>query len=246
MEPGKIEVVRELKDDAFARTQLVRQDGRLWLRKQYRFRVPLGGLLTPLARHWTRHEIEMGRALAGIEGVPGAPVPLSETCFLRPWIEGRDLREHEREGGALSDRFFDELLALVQAIHRRDVAYADLQKKDNIIVGDEGRPHLIDFQISLRRYRGRSGVRRRWSAWWVRHSQADDLRHLFKHKRRLRPDLITPDEEARSRKRSPVSWLKRIVYAKTLRPLKRLVYPHGSNETFRFSKAWRERQSRRP
>lgn len=245
MQPEPFEVVRQLKDDAFARTQLVRMDGRYWLRKEFRFRVPLGRWLAPVSRHWARHEMEVGRALAGIDGLPGAPVAVSGTTFCRPWIEGRDLRAHLRAGGELSDHFFDELRALVEAIHRRGVAYADLQKRDNIIVGRDGRPYLIDFQISHLPYRGRSAVRRAVSGWWLRHSQADDLRHVYKHKRRLRRDLLTPEEALRSRRRSPVSWLKHIFYARTLRPLKRLGYPKGSNETFRFSKAWRERRRRR-
>jgi hypothetical protein len=237
-----IEVIRELKDDAFARTQLVRMDGRQWLRKEFRFRFPLGRSLAPLARHWARHEMEVGRTLAGIVGLPGPPVALSDTTFCRPWIEGRDLRAHLRARGELSDHFFDELKALVEQVHRRGVAYGDLQKRDNIIVGSDGRPYLVDFQISHLSYRGRSGLRRAISGWWLRHSQADDLRHVYKHKRRLRRDLLTPEEDLRSRRRSPVSWLKRILYANTLRPLKRLIYPKGSNETFRYSKAWRERR----
>jgi hypothetical protein len=244
VESSPFEVVRELKHDAFAHTWLVRMDGRYWLRKEFRFRIPLGRLLTPLARRWARHEMEVGRALAGIDGVPGMPVAMSDTTFCRPWIEGRDLRRHLRAGGKLSDRFFDELLAVVEQIHRRGVAYADLQKRDNIIVGSDGRPYLIDFQISHLPYRGRSALRRAVSDWWLRHSQADDLRHVYKHERRLRRRRLTPEEDLRSRRRSPVSWLKRIVYAQTLRPLKRLGYPKGSNETFRFSKAWRERRRR--
>jgi hypothetical protein len=239
-----VEVVRELKDDAFALTQLVRMDGRYWLRKEFRFRIPLGRCLAPVSRHWARHEMEVGRALAGIDGLPGLPIALSETAFCRPWIEGRDLRAHRRARGQLPDGFFDELRALVEQIHRRGVAYADLHKRDNIIVGSDGHPYLIDFQLSRLPYRGRSALRRAISGWWLRHSQADDLRHVFKHKRRLRRDLLTPDEDLRSRRRSPVSWLKRIFYASTLRSLKRLVYPKGSNETFRFSKAWRERRRR--
>jgi predicted Ser/Thr protein kinase len=244
VQPPPIEVIRELKNDAFARTWLVRMDGRYWLRKEFRFRIPLGRLLTPLARRWARHEMEVGRVLAGIDGLPGVPVPLSETVFCRPWIEGRDLRHHLRAGGKLSDRFFDDLLAVVEQVHRRGVAYADLQKRDNIIVGSDGRPYLVDFQISHLPYRGRSALRRAVSEWWLRHSQADDLRHVYKHKRRLRPGLATPEERLLSERRSPVSWLKRIVYARTLRPVKRLGYPKGSNETFRLSKAWRQRRRR--
>ena len=229
-------VLRDLKDDGFALTQLVEMDGRRWLRKEYRFRVPPGRLLRPLARHWARHEVEVGRLLAGIEGVPGEPLALSETSFCRPWIEGQDLRAHQRQGLPLRDDFFDDLLRLVRDVHARGVGYGDLEKKDNVIVGRDGRPHLIDFQISLRRYTGRSALRRALSGWWLRHTQADDLRHVYKHKRRIRPDLTTPEEAARSRRRSPLSWLKRIFYALTLRRVKRLVYPHGSNETFRFSR----------
>lgn len=236
------EVLRELKDDGFALTQLVRMDGRRWLRKEFRFRTPLGRWLRPLARYWLRHEVDVSRALAGIEGIPADAVELSDTSFCRAWIPGEDLRAHRRAGRSVADDFFEELLSLVHQVHARGVAYGDLQKKDNIIVGEDGRPYLIDFQISLRRYEGPSALRRRVSGWLVRHTQADDLRHLYKHKCRIRPDLATPEERARSRRRSPVSRLKLVFYGRTLRPLKRLVYPHGSDETFRFSRRWRERR----
>ncbi|MGH0032899.1 MAG: hypothetical protein ACQGVC_24165 [Myxococcota bacterium] len=242
-----MKVLRELKDDAFAVTRLVEVDGRRWLLKEYRFRTPLGRWLAPLARRQAQHEMAVGRLLQGLEGVPGEPVRVSDTSFRRPWIDGEDLRVHLRRGGSLPDDFFDRLEALVREIHARGVAYADLQKKDNVIVGRDGRPWLIDFQISLRPRDG--GALRRLRRWWLRHTQSDDLRHVYKHKRRIRPDLLTPEEDAASRRRSPVSWLKRVFYALTLRRVKRWIYPHGSDDTFRFSKAWRDRDAtprRRP
>ncbi|MCS7271215.1 MAG: hypothetical protein NZ703_09025, partial [Gemmataceae bacterium] len=35
--------------------------------------------------------------------------------------------------------------------HRRGVAYVDLHKRENIIVGNDGQPYLVDFQISWQR-----------------------------------------------------------------------------------------------
>jgi hypothetical protein len=236
VKPTEIKVLRELKDDAFARTQLVEMEGCRWLRKEYRFRGLLRDRLEPLARRWTRHEMEVGRVLAGIDGTPGTPTALSDTSFLRPWIDGEDLHQHRRAGRPVSDTFFDELRMLVEAVHERGIGYADLAKRDNIIVGTNGRPHLIDFQISLRRYEGPSSLRRRISSWWLRHTQADDLRYVYKHKRRIRPDLITPEEVEQSQRRSPVSWFKHLFFALTLRRAKRWVYPKGSNDVSRFSK----------
>ena len=61
----------------------------------------------------------------------------------------------------VSDTFFDELAELVSWLHERHMAYVDLNKRQNILMGDDGRPYLIDFQISLhlpptgwRRWRG--------------------------------------------------------------------------------------------
>ena len=105
------------------------------------------------------------------------------------FIDGHPLRWHD----SVDDTFFEKLRETIQEIHRRDIAYVDLNKWENIIVMTNGDPALIDFQIS---------VRLTGKFWPVRSIlrvlQQCDLYHVAKHASRIRPDLYS-DEVARVR-----------------------------------------------
>lgn len=93
----------------------------------------------------------------------------------------------------LNDTFFPLLQDILKQLHRRDIAYVDLNKAENIIVGDDGNPYLVDFQISFTLPR-----------WWPGNSlpmrvllhilQRSDEYHLMKHFVRIRPDLLPPEQ----------------------------------------------------
>jgi len=76
----------------------------------------------------------------------------------------------------------------------------DLEKAENILVGDDGRPFLFDFQISWywpRRFGGRL-----WPVTLLRNRlQQADRYHCRKLQRRMRPDQMTDEEIAASRRR---------------------------------------------
>jgi hypothetical protein len=100
------------------------------------------------------------------------------------YVPGHPLGPREPADG----RFFTALRGLLLDLHRRDMAYVDANKRENIIVGDDGQPYLIDFQISFR-----------LPGWWPANSwpvrlllrtlQQSDLYHFEKHWARCRPDL---------------------------------------------------------
>jgi hypothetical protein len=95
----------------------------------------------------------------------------------------------------VADDFFPRLSAGLAEIHRRGLAYVDLEKCENVLVGDDGRPYLFDFQISWRwpfRFLRHSAP----VVWVARRFQAGDRYHLTKLLRRTRPDLLTPAEVA--------------------------------------------------
>src|SRR5437763_1560384 len=136
-----------------------------------------------------RREAALLRRLAGLPNVPrwsghvrvnGRPLP---HAVAHDFIPGHPLGDRER----VRDDFFPTLRALLAAMHRRGVAYVDLHKRENILVGDDGQPYLIDFQIGLAR-----------PGWWpanheaveavLRLAQANDVYHLAKHVARCRPD----------------------------------------------------------
>ena len=84
-------------------------------------------------------------------------------------------------------------------MHGRGIAYVDLHKRENILVGVDGQPYLIDFQIGLA-----------LPAWWpanlemieavIRLAQHNDTYHLAKHVARCRPDQSAPGGTARRRR----------------------------------------------
>jgi hypothetical protein len=174
-----------------------------------RIRGFLGLPLRWVGRLLCRRELNILRQLQDLEQVPQLICPFAQTGFLYRYIEGRSLDEKP----AVPDNFFDDLTQLLNEIHSRHICYVDANKRGNILLGKDGRPHLIDFQISLF-----------LPAYWgrrLRHLfQREDLYHLLKHKRKLRPDQLTDDEKQRLTR---VSWPIRLHRATTgpLRDLRR-------------------------
>ncbi|MFM8951864.1 MAG: hypothetical protein ACKOOF_02200 [Planctomycetaceae bacterium] len=70
------------------------------------------------------------------------------------------------------------------------MAHVDLHKRENILVDDDGRPHLIDFQISFALPRS-NRLAARLCGGLMRLLQRCDDYHLFKHRLRHRPDQIS-------------------------------------------------------
>lgn len=99
------------------------------------------------------------------------------------YVPGRPLDPRE----SVDDEFFPRLVALLQEVHQRGLAYLDLHKRENILVGDDGQPYLIDFQISVDLSSWRLG-RTMLGRSLLREFQASDRYHLQKHVVKLRPD----------------------------------------------------------
>jgi RIO-like serine/threonine protein kinase len=144
-----------------------------------------------------RHERAIYARLAGIPGVPRLHPARGDNWFAHEYVPGRTLR-----GAAPPPGFFDDLERLLRQIHARGVAYADLSKKSNVIVGDDCRAYLVDFQISV------VGAR-----WLMR----EDLYHLQK----LRGG---------PRRRSPISELHRRWVRQPYLAVRRLFCEHAADE----------------
>lgn len=237
-----IEFVKQIKDDGFAETWIVQYQDKKWLYKHYRFRFWWGKLGQPMARKWARNEMALCDALQGVPGTVSNYIKVTDQSFLREWIEGIDLGQRKLQGRVPGNAFFDELRSNVQEIHKKGIAYNDLAKKYNIVVTEDDRPVLIDYQISMQQYEGKNRLRRKINHAFIRYMQSEDLRHVVKLKRRNRPDLVTPEEEAASYEFPKGGAALRKFITQPARLIKRAIYPSGSNETFRFSKKYRQRE----
>jgi hypothetical protein len=183
---------RTFKHDFFAATGLYRGDDGLAVLKVGRTNSAFALPLSWIGRLLCGHEVHLYEQAQDLPGVPRLVGRVGPTGFLHDFVPGRPLERRDTVGPA----FFDELQALLRELHTRHIAYVDLNKRQNILLGEDGKPYLIDFQIAL--HLPPAGWRRLWPVqWFLRRFQNADIYHCLKHKRRLRPDQLTEDELAR-------------------------------------------------
>jgi hypothetical protein len=178
--------LRTFKHDFFAATGLYEGAG-----GEVIYKVSRRGLL---GRWLARRELAHYERVHDLDGIPRALGSVGDLGFVHEFVPGHPLQRSEH----VPDEFFTQLRALIETVHTRDTAYADLEKRENILVTDDGKPALIDFQISWH------WPTSRFPAFFgravLKKLQAADLYHLQKHRRRHRPDQMTEAEIAASRR----------------------------------------------
>lgn len=186
-----------LKHDSWAATALYEGErGKIvakFNRKQPIFAFPMHWLGRLLAAR----EARILKLLADLPNIPCYSGELTVAGEAQPhavahdYVEGHPFERGER----VDDSFFPTLQNFVKDIHARDLACVDLSKRENIIVGDDGQPYLVDFQISVilpGRWPGNSWPTRKL----LRLAQGADDYHVLKHFSDSRPDLLTAEQRA--------------------------------------------------
>ncbi|MEY3160213.1 MAG: hypothetical protein RIT25_204 [Planctomycetota bacterium] len=224
---GFVRATRVLKQDAFGRVELL-EDGttRCIRRVACGSRIPGSRIV---ARILMARERRALTALCGTDRVPqlvhdpswaavpsaGGTVPDARDVLVRTCMDGTALHECT----TLPLDFFDQLEQVVHVLHAHGVAHNDLHKEQNILVGADGLPQLIDFQLASIHAKGS-----RLLASRVR----DDLRHLAKHRRRyLRHtrvvDVAPPAELLAHPPRPPARRGTALLWRRFVKPLYNLV-----------------------
>jgi predicted Ser/Thr protein kinase len=198
-------LVRQLKADFFASTGLF--EGDEGTRVCYKHFHTESYLCVPLAwagRHMCNREISFYELLADVDYIPRLVGKYGDSTLVHEWVEGADLLDRR---GDIPDDFFDHLERLTSELHERGVAYVDMNKPDNVIAGDDGRPHLVDFQISFHQPKQKW---RLFGRWLFKVFCREDLYHVRKLKRKMRPDLMSEEELADSYRRSWILSIHRV------------------------------------
>lgn len=188
---------KTLKHDFFAATGLYHAEAdanRKMIYKVGRRYSLFGFPMAWLGRKLTRREARLYSAFADLDGVPNFAGLIDDSSFAHVYVEGRPLRK----GDVVNDEFFPRLEAIMQQVHERRAAYVDFEKRENIIVGDDGWPYLIDFQISFQQPNAWWG-KLPTTKWLLHILQTGDRYHLMKHWRRIRPDQLDEATIAKSR-----------------------------------------------
>ena len=144
-----------------------------------------------IARHLLRRE---ARALATLDEIDGLPSLVSQDrdVLVRTYLDGEPLYVARPDDSA----WFKAAAILLRRMHRAGVAHNDLAKEPNLLVRDDGSAGIIDFQLAACS-RSRSKL--------FRIAAYEDIRHLLKHKRTYRPDLLTKREQRILANPSPAS-----------------------------------------
>jgi len=171
--------------------------------------MPLGWL----GRLITEHEISILTRLEHIQQVPRFLARCGDTGFTYEYIEGQSLDENP----PLPNDFFNRLEDILRKIHACRIAYIDLNKRGNILLGHDNRPYIIDFQISYH-FPSLPFPFRQISDFILKGFQREDFYHLLKHKRRYAGHLMEEEQIDASRQKS--LWIR--AHRKTTRPLTRL------------------------
>lgn len=194
LEGKPFRLVQTLKHDFYAATALYADDGGTKaILKIGRDTTFYGFPLTWVGRRLCNREVRFYEALADLPNLPRIMGRVGETGFVHSYVEGNPLSKER----PVPDGFFKQLEILMDELHRRDIAYVDTNKPQNILVADDGKPYLIDFQIS---YDFKTFGNHFASRWLMRKAKREDSYHLLKHMRRMRPDEMTEDELARSKR----------------------------------------------
>ncbi len=218
---------RVLKQDAFGRVELL-EDGvtRCIRRVACGSGIPGSRIVARILMARERRALvalqDVGRvprlvsdpAWAGTASADGS-VPDPRDVLVRTCLEGAALHQCTR----LPLDFFDELEELVRVLHAHGVAHNDLHKEQNILVGPDGLPQLIDFQLA--------SIHAKASRLLASRTR-DDLRHLAKHRRRyLRHtrvvDVAPPSELLASPPRPPARRGMALVWRRLVKPFYNLV-----------------------
>jgi hypothetical protein len=194
-----------VKHDFFAATGFYcAEDGTRAVLKMGRTTTFFGIPIKWIGRRLCQRELGCYRRLGDVPNVPDVLGVVGETGFLHTYVPGRPLARKD----PVPDDFFPQLQALLSEVHRRNMAYVDTNKPENILLGDDGRPYLIDFQISFAIDANCRNLIKRWS---LRRLQRADVYHILKHKRRMRKDQLTGDEAEIVARRGALIHLHRIV-----------------------------------
>ncbi|MFT5289060.1 MAG: hypothetical protein ACI82F_001119 [Planctomycetota bacterium] len=161
-------------------------------RKAWMFFVPLGWI----GRLHAWHESRVLQRVDDLEVVPAFTGRWGKHGFSHAFVPGDELKK----GSPVPDDFFARLQVGLNEIHARGMAYVDLEKPENVLVGEDGAPYLFDFQIAFYWPRKAGGYLPplTWIRTWT---QRSDQYHLMKLRRRVRPDQMSEEELLSSRTR---------------------------------------------
>ena len=142
-------------------------------------------------------EAKAYRRLCGIKGVPKFYGIIDGLALVLEDIPGTSLGKIKK-GEILPKTFFDSFEKLVKEIHNLGIVHCDLKKANNIIIGTDGYPYIIDWGAAIYKEEfDLPGLRHIYERFLM-----DDNLAIIKHKLRFAPHLVSEEEKERYKNQS--------------------------------------------
>ena len=135
--------------------------------------------------------------LKGLKGVPELYGSIGGLALIIEHIPGKNIEPIEIVKN-LSDTFFKELKDLVDNFHNLGIVHCDMKRAPNIILGDDGKPYIIDWAASISRDEFRFFPLNRIYKRFIR----DDLNAIIKIRLKKNPENVSPEEKEQYNYRS--------------------------------------------
>lgn len=175
---------------------LHRRGDERWVVKDFRPRA--FSVRNTIGRLLIRREIRALRRLAGISGVPAAAFRLDAHALAYLFVPGVPLNQADL--GQRAADFFVRLEHLLTQVHAvGGIVHLDVRNGRNVLVSEQGRPVLLDFQSHL----GTRWMPARLRRW----AELLDLAGVYKHWERKSPETLG---EARGALLARANWWRRL------------------------------------
>ena len=194
---------------------VVEEDGRRAVVKDYStnrffYRNTIGRFLV-----W--RESKAYTMLRGLKGVPIFYRVIDGVAIVIDEIPSKDM-EFFQNHKKLPEGFFKELETLVKDIHRHGLAHGDLKRAPNILLGDDGRPYIVDWSSSIFEREFRFYPLNRIYQRLI----MDDFNAITKIQLRLCPENVSPEKKKRYYYRSEAEKFARLIRDKARDLLQRI------------------------
>lgn len=134
-----------------------------------------------------RREYLAYQRLQGIAGIPQCYGLLEGDYLVLEHIPAEPYRQARIEH---RERWFEDFLRIIETLHERGVAHADLKRKANLLVTADGAAVVVDFGTSWIRRKGFAP----WNRWIFRYLARTDLNAYVKHKYHGRYDQVQGED----------------------------------------------------
>lgn len=146
------------------------------------------------------------RKLKGLKGIPAFYGSTGGITLIVEEIKGTDIEKIEVIS-SLDDTFYEELKNLIKEIHKRGIAHCDLKRAPNIMLGNDGKPYIVDWASAISEREFRFFPLNKIYERFIK----DDLNAVTKLRLKHQPEKVSREDKDLYTKRSRVERLVRTV-----------------------------------